>query len=230
MNRNKKNINILVDEGFSDAYLTFIKGIVEVNKIYHFDKVLKEGTDEPVDLVIFTGGEDVNPEYYGEKTGKYTYINKERDSLAYDIFNRYLFTPKLGICRGSQALCVFNGGKLIQHVTGHTNTHLCHLNNNYNEFIEFEISSTHHQMMYPFNLNNDNYELIAWSKKYMSDTYLNGNDEEISLHTKFLEPEIVYFKKFKSLAIQGHPEFNNVSVETKIITYNLINQYLLNNK
>ena len=32
-----------------------------------------------IDLVLFTGGEDVNPHYYNEQIGKYTHINSNRD-------------------------------------------------------------------------------------------------------------------------------------------------------
>ena len=228
MNKNKREINILVDEGFNNDYLNFLNGHFNVVNVTDFADINNKMFTTKVDLIVFTGGEDVSPMYYNENKGSKTFNNEVRDRLAFDIYNRYLYTPKLGICRGSQALTVFNGGKLIQHVEGHTQSHLCDMFMG-GELLDFEISSTHHQMMFPYNLDKNKYEIIAWSKKYMSNVYLNGNDEQISLPEKFLEPEIVYFKNTKSLAIQGHPEFNSVNNRTKSIIYDLIDQKLFNN-
>jgi GMP synthase-like glutamine amidotransferase len=223
----KKEINILVDEGFSNQYLDFLNSNYKVKKTITFEEALKKMPNENIDLIVYTGGEDVDPRYYGEKIGKNTRINSKRDEIGNNIFHYFPFAPKLGICKGAQTLCAFNGGKVIQHVTGHLGSHLCHTNI-YGDFSDFEISSTHHQMMYPFKLNKEQYELLAWSKKYMSDTYLNGENEEIELVSNFLEPEIVYFNRYKSLCIQGHPEFNDTSEKTRKIIYNLMDKYLIN--
>lgn len=73
------------------------------------------------DLVVFTGGEDVSPSYYGEDPHPYTRWNPERDAHEKEIFEEALFhgIPMTGICRGSQFLNVMNGGKLIQHIEDH---------------------------------------------------------------------------------------------------------------
>lgn len=189
-----------------------------------------------IDLIIFTGGEDVNPNYYHEQVGKFTHINNERDELEFEfLYNLKLCKiieniPKLGICRGAQLLTIYNNGKLIQHVTGH---------NNDNQIIEYfidrnviktiEITSDHHQMMFPYHLLENKYQLIGWSKNFQSNTYLNGENKEITLPSKFLEPEIIYYPYKNSLCIQSHPEWC-IGSEGSDFCLELINQYLLEKK
>lgn len=182
--------------------------------------------DEDIDLVVFTGGADVNPELYMENTGKHTQVNKKRDSTEIDYFNWFRNTPKLGICRGSQFLTVMNGGKLIQHVNGHTQTHKIEMKiSPQSSTGTYEITSTHHQMLFPFNVRR--YELIAWSKRFRSTTYLDGDNKEVVLPKHFLEPEIVYYPDTNSLAIQGHPEFTHCKRQTQDMCKNLIYKFLL---
>jgi hypothetical protein len=71
-----------------------------------------------------------------------------------------------------------------------------------------KVTSTHHQMMYPFNLPKEDYRLIGVSEKRRSRHYLTANKHIVSDLDKFIpyEPEIVYYYKTKSLAIQPHPE------------------------
>ena len=72
------------------------------------------------DIVVFTGGEDVDPSLYNAEKHPKTYSNLARDLYEKEMFEK--IKPHqlvIGICRGSQFLCVMNGGKLIQHVNGH---------------------------------------------------------------------------------------------------------------
>ena len=81
-------------------------------------------------------------------------------------------------------------------------------------------------MIYPFDLNEKDYELIAYSEYFQSNTYLNGDNEEIELSNNFLEPEIVYYKKTNALCIQGHPEWSHCERRTSSMCLNLIDKYL----
>ena len=157
------------------------------------------------DLVVHTGGADVSPRFYGElEKSKYTNCSEDRD--AQDLADYKFAVEKkiklLGICRGSQWLTAMAGGKLIQDVTNHGNGHhILDWNNNIHW-----VTSTHHQMMYPFSMINSDYKLIASAQPKLSARYLNGDDEEITLCEHFVEPEVVYYTKIKALAIQCHPE------------------------
>ena len=199
----KQTLNIVIaDDASSLDYVSYLNEKFEV--IVH--KIVDVKNPKDIDLVLFTGGEDVNPQYYNEQIGKYTHINNNRDEKEINTFHRFRnHSFLLGICRGSQLLTTLSGAKLIQHVEGHCRDHSMILNNK----IRYTITSSHHQMLYPFDLNEKDYELIAHSEYFQSKTYLNGNDEEIELAKNFLEPEIVYYKNSNALCIQGHPEWSH---------------------
>jgi putative glutamine amidotransferase len=67
--------------------------------------------------LLLTGGEDVNPAYYGKlnELSKCEEINNYRDSLELALINRALLVrmPIFGICRGEQILNVALGGTLL---------------------------------------------------------------------------------------------------------------------
>ena len=216
----KQTLNIVIaDDASSLDYVSYLNEKFEV--IVH--KIVDVKNPKDIDLVLFTGGEDVNPQYYNEQIGKYTHINNNRDEKEINTFHRFKnHSLLLGICRGSQLLTVLSKGKLIQHVEGHCRDHSMILNNK----LRYTITSSHHQMLYPFDLNEKDYELIAHSEYFQSKTYLNGNDEEIELAKNFLEPEIVYYKNSNALCIQGHPEWSHCEKRTYSMCLNLIDKYL----
>lgn len=216
----KQTLNIVIaDDKSSLDYVSYLKQKFDV--IVHKVNDVKNPKD--IDLVLFTGGEDVNPANYFENTGKYTYSNSIRDEKEINTFQKFRnHSLLLGICRGSQLLTVLSGGRLIQHVEGHDKDHSILLNNR----LRYYITSSHHQMLYPFDLNKKDYELIAYSEYFQSKTYLNGNNEEIELSKDFLEPEIVYYKNTNSLCIQGHPEWSHCEKRTSLMCLNLIDKYL----
>lgn len=173
---------------------------------------------EEADVVLFTGGEDVDPSLYGCKRHETTYSNLKRDEKEKEIFER--ITPNqlaLGICRGSQFLCVMNGGLLVQHCQGHalSSTHSID-----NGEMMYEITSTHHQMQYPYNLPDKDYDILFKSSGIPSGAYWGDKiDKEVII--KKGEPEIVLYHKEglpKCLAVQGHPEMIPNSPVAKMIS------------
>jgi putative glutamine amidotransferase len=85
---------------------------------------LVEGDALPdeIDGVCVSGGEDVEPERYGETTSELCGpTSAARDQLELDLISlaRSRDLPILGICRGFQVLNVAFGGSLVQHVDGH---------------------------------------------------------------------------------------------------------------
>lgn len=191
------------------------------------DKIEIVSKIEDANVVLFTGGEDVYPAFYGEEIGKYTNYNRYRDDQEICEFNKAISLGKfiLAICRGSQLITVLSGGNLVQHVTNHaiSGMHKIHL---INEDVDIDITSTHHQMMYPFYMDKNQYKIIAKSAINLSTTYLNGDDIEKNLSNDFVEPEIVYYNKTNALCIQGHPEYMpKNSIAVKYINV-LIREYL----
>jgi len=76
----------------------------------------------PDDLVVFSGGIDINPILYGEKPHPATQVKAEtlghRDRLCLNLYSRAVLRGAsiLGICRGHQHIAAMKGIKLIQHL------------------------------------------------------------------------------------------------------------------
>lgn len=175
------------------------------------------------DIAIFTGGEDVNPAYYGAEKHPQTYFSN-RDRHEIEVYNKIAELDNikliLGICRGAQLLCVLNKGLLIQDVSNHAGEpHNIYFPNSNKTM---RITSLHHQMLYPFNLDPSLYEIIAHSRVKRS-SYYEG--DLIDPEKVAVEPEIVLFKNtVPELAIQGHPEMMGNYDEVVIEINKLVNE------
>lgn len=158
--------------------------------------------ERSVDLVLFTGGEDVNPWLYGEEPHDRTHFNPARDAREAQIYRmaKEKGIACLGICRGAQFLNVMNKGRLVQHVTNHTTDHDMITSCGHT----FRVTSTHHQMMDPAG----DAELLGWADG-RSDSYQGLTDFQpaTTQDGSVLEPEVVLYKKTKDLCIQFHPEY-----------------------
>lgn len=73
------------------------------------------------EALCLAGGEDVDPERYGQPNDGSERIDAERDALEFGLLERALAQdlPVLGICRGFQVLNVAFGGGLVQDLPGH---------------------------------------------------------------------------------------------------------------
>lgn len=179
------------------------------NDGHWIDNTKKAESYDEADIIIFPGGNDIAPELYGEKASMFTQspIYKRDDKEIY-FYNRAVKDGKfiIGICRGNQLLTVLNGGKLIQHVTHHHQSHTCKTIDGKPIYT----NSIHHQMAYPWNMDKRDYKLIAWTEG-ISEIYLNGENTDVEFPTeafnegKVIEPEIIYFPNTKCLGIQFHP-------------------------
>lgn len=85
---------------------------------------------DDVDLLIFTGGEDVDPALYGEIPNGAAYWNPKRDAAelaALRCFTEDIETSRVkrvfGVCRGLQFLAAAFGGSLHQHIHQPGNRH-----------------------------------------------------------------------------------------------------------
>lgn len=76
---------------------------------------------ETMDGLYLTGGADIDPARYGRPVDGAVNLEPGRDELEVQVWAaaaaRQL--PVLGVCRGFQAINVFSGGSLVQHVDGH---------------------------------------------------------------------------------------------------------------
>lgn len=194
----------------------------DINYVNFIEDVELVDNLKDAQLVVFTGGEDVTPSFYGCKKHPNTYCNIDRDILEKEIFDKIDPNKQVcyGACRGSQFLAVMNGAKLIQDVTNHAvgRTHSISDGKKI-----YQITSTHHQMQYPFDLEEGkDYDLLYTSYGMSSNKYAGDKISiEKVLHR---EPEIVLYHRKnypKCLAVQGHPEMIPDSIVAKMIN-NLI--------
>lgn len=207
MNRNNRKIYVV---GESTCYANWMRGEL-VNKM------------DNADLVVFTGGEDVDPSFYGKKPNPTTGSNIFRDRREEQAFHtaKNLGKHIIGICRGSQFLCVMNGGILVQN---QDNPLYIHPIKTYDDK-EILISSTHHQAQFPFELDKKDYKIIGWTENLNG--YHEGETRDSELNPP-VECEIVYYPKNKCLGIQGHPEYSECLRNQKTMDYlhNLLDNFM----
>ena len=74
-----------------------------------------------MDGLLLSGGADIDPSRYGQPVDGSLDIEPDRDELEAEAWRaaEERQVPVLGICRGLQAINVFSGGSILQHVEGH---------------------------------------------------------------------------------------------------------------
>lgn len=107
-----------------------------------------------LDMVIFTGGEDISPSIYGQENKYSCGVNENRDMTEQMVFNyaRELRKYMVGFCRGHQLLNCLLGGSLHQDFTNsgfkyHPGEHPLESSDGIikNYFGNQEVISAHHQ-------------------------------------------------------------------------------------
>lgn len=205
--------------GYAKDYASFLFDYEQVNDI------------KDAELVIFTGGEDVDPEMYNMKKHPTTFCNIRRDLAEKAVFDSIRHDQLVvGICRGSQFLCVMNGGILIQDLQNHAMAGTHEITNEKGEI--FKITSTHHQAQCPYWMNPEYYKLLFWASPKRSYKYAGFCPEgQMWKHwnDEWQEPEIVEYHvpgKPVCIGIQGHPEIMDKDSDTVKMLNNLIRSYL----
>lgn len=158
---------------------------------------------EDAQVVFFTGGGDVSPKYYGCVQHPATWPSTYRDIEEIEAFKK-IRTNQIayGTCRGLQLLAVVNGALLIQDVTNHAGG--SHMITNGEE--TYCVTSLHHQMVYPWNLDPKDYDILFWSDRKRSKHY---EGDKIDSQKVIVEPEVITFHKENMpfcFGVQGHPE------------------------
>lgn len=152
------------------------------------------------EIVVFTGGSDVSPDYYGHAKHRTTQCDPHRDNVEQALFEHCIANniPMVGICRGAQFLNVMSGGEMYQDVSKHTMAH---------DITDVEtgevvyVSSTHHQMMKPA----ENALLVASSRIGGSIEWWDG--EIFKRDVSKEDIEVVWYEHSRCLCFQPHPEF-----------------------
>lgn len=164
-------------------------------------KCTKAKSPEEADLVVFTGGPDVNPIYYDEEKHFTTSFNAKRDESDLKLYEKCLNQgiPMFGVCRGAQFLHVMNGGKLYQDIDGHTGDH--QIWDTRQKRIVGRTSSVHHQACIPN--PGGGMEILADCFK-STERWLNPSRKRTGNE---FDVEAFWYRDTCCLGVQGHPEY-----------------------
>ena len=190
------------------------------------DRVPKEvDCVEDADILILTGGADINPKLYDHPKSASTHYNEHLDSYILDIYNEAvkIKIPILGICRGLQFLNVMQGGTLVQHVNNHVGT--AHLVEDLSSKVAYKVNSLHHQLVVPANS-----ESIVLARAYPAQgtQYVYGKP----LHHLTAPPstageiEAVFFPSVMALGVQWHPELDSEVSGSVLLVRKYLTEYL----
>ena len=148
-------------------------------------------------LIVFSGGVDVNPKLYGEERDSFTSSpNTARDANCVQLwkFAKKNGVPVVGICRGAQFLSVMLGGKLIQHIPGHSAVTFHDARKQDGPPESWGINSYHHQGIL-------NHEGISAIHSYKNIPWGRVGVEEFEWIETFT------CKSHPMFCVQWHPEF-----------------------
>lgn len=181
---------------------------------------------EKANIVLFTGGADIDPSLYGHEEHPATSHYPKRDAIEVDDYERALKLglPMAGICRGAQLLNVMGGGKMYQHVNGHARGGTHRVVDLWTQEV-WNTTSAHHQMMIP---NNDaliiavsDPSLCTVKERMEGSKVVNDADKNIP------DVEVIFIPKIKALCYQGHPEYSGSKRGTELF-FDYIDSYIFN--
>lgn len=163
---------------------------------------------DAADIMVLTGGSDINPAIYGQKPLSCTSFNNARDVYELEFIEKALKAEKFmaGICRGAQLLnCVPNEGTLWQDVNNHQGYHYvldCVSGN------KVRTNSVHHQGIRP----TAKAEILAYCdeatiKKAEGEIWMRSKDH--STTESLRDVEAFWYPATRSFGYQAHPEFGD---------------------
>lgn len=159
---------------------------------------------KPLDLIVFCGGSDVSPKMYGEAKLNGTHTDPGRDEFERAIHYMYYKSRKVGICRGAQFLCVLNGGRLWQDVSGHTyGTHNIRL---LKDNTLSSVNTVHHQIC----RLTPEMQLLAYAE-HTKCQYMHSSTEKLQVEDLMSQDEVeaFYIAHDRALGVQWHPEYTH---------------------
>lgn len=190
-------------------------------------KDVEEFSRDPfnIKLILFTGGSDVSPEYYGDTSPKgVCSCNPSRDEQEKRIFNRAvrMGIKMIGICRGLQFLNVMSGGKMIHHLGYHSGQH--NIRTCRSSMDKVMVNSAHHQACIPAMHTN----VLAWAEPKLSEQYIG--DEDRPIYWPGPEVEALYNSLDRWVGFQWHPEAMPKETAGHKLFHEIVNDFVELNK
>lgn len=195
-------------------YPGYTEGITKAGGIPVILSMLNQADDietvaDRLDGFLFSGGQDVDPQQYGEFLLKYcNEIYPPRDNLEIKLLEAVMKRdkPVLGVCRGLQLINVALGGRLYQDIDSQMKRDLQiqHFQQNNYEYSVHEVSIEKNSMLHEIigidaiRVNSMHHQGISHlAPRLMATAFSNDRlVEAIEI------PEITF-----GLAVQWHPEF-----------------------
>ena len=182
-------------------------------------------TPEEFKLILFSGGEDVNPALYGhESPDGLCYYGEKRDALDIKSFKHALKNniKMVGICRGLQFLNVMSGGTMMHHINHHSGSMHAFISPKLRH--EIYVNSLHHQMVMP---HKDAF-VIGSTEAALATVYFGNNDQPVKRN----EPDIeaLYMPSIKACGVQYHPEMMYESSAAFVFFNTMVKEFLHLNK
>jgi len=164
-------------------------------------------------LVLFTGGEDINPVIYEQHVHGKTWFNSHRDKEELAAYEVAKTKRKLmaGICRGAQLLNALCGGSMYQDVDNHAGGVHEAFDTLTGETIM--VNSVHHQMMIP---NVATAKIMLEATESTKRTRMSQLNQERKIITEICDfTDVTFPRDIEAIAypddgvygIQGHPEY-----------------------
>lgn len=181
-----------------------------VSSVFHeygFNMVL---SPKDADVIVWTGGEDINPALYNARPHPTSYWS-ERDNKEVEIYKAFENSGRVfaGICRGAQLFSAMNGGTLYQNVDKHrSGIHECTYVTEDGSLEEgHQVTSVHHQMINPYGSPNK-FEVWGHTRKA---TYRDSELVERAPITNEDHPdiELIFWPETRCFGFQGHPEYRH---------------------
>lgn len=173
------------------------------------------------EYLLLGGGTDINPAIYNEVDHGFCQSpNNRRDAAniaAIDLAVKE-GKPIFGICRGLQLLDAYFGGKLVQHTKGQRSNVEVLVDVKGSVKAIDDCSSCHHQMV------DDTFtkgEILGYSENRLQAFFADGVTEY-----RLTTPEIIYWPKYKALAVQFHPEWHGPRHEMNAHLRGLVKELL----
>lgn len=197
--------------GPQTGYARWIDELELVNKI------------SDADIIFFTGGSDIDPATYNCKKHPSVWCSPHRDREELAVWSQVSPNQLVwGTCRGFQLINCLYGGILVQDC----DNHWCDGHSITNGIDSYETTSLHHQMIYPWELDQSDYDILYWSTKKRSNKYEGDKIDPCKI---LLEPEVAVWHRRGMpicLGAQGHPEMMSIDSPFVRMLNNLLNKYL----
>ena len=160
-----------------------------------------------IDALVMTGGEDIDPSYYGEEPNeKLETVNEDRDTSDSLLIKAALDEdiPMLCTCRGMQFLNAISGGTLYQDLPTQNPSDIDHRDPNREVFVKHEITVDNDNIVAAAFGGEGTYTVNSWHHQAIDQ--LGDNLKVVATAPDGIIEAVVREDKDYVMGLQFHPE------------------------